>query len=126
MKAKKSVLSLLLCLVLLAGLLPLSALAADWSSGAWHAMWLRSDSNVNVTTEDGRVTVPVRTMILVAIGTLPLILILPLHSALGKLFGIDFDATEDKDGRNGASSEWTPKNEWMPMERPVAGLVEQL
>ena len=38
-------------------------------------------------TEDGRVTVPVRTMILVAIGTVPLILILPLHSALGKLFG---------------------------------------
>ena len=48
-----------------------------------------------------------------------------LREALGKLFGIDFDATEDKDGRNGASSEWTPKNEWMPMERPVAGLVER-
>ena len=48
-----------------------------------------------------------------------------LREALGKLFGIDFDATEDKDGRNGASSEWTPKNEWMPMERHVAGLVER-
>ena len=48
-----------------------------------------------------------------------------LREALGKLFGINFDATEDKDERKGASSEWPPKDEWMPMERPVAGLVER-
>ena len=47
-----------------------------------------------------------------------------LREALGKLFGIDFDATEDKDERKGSSPEWPPKNEWKPMEHPVAGLVE--
>ena len=47
-----------------------------------------------------------------------------LREALGKLFGIDFDATEDKKEQKGDSSEWPPKNEWKPMEHPVAGLVE--
>ena len=47
-----------------------------------------------------------------------------LRDALGKLFGIDFEETDDKDERKGASTEWPPKNEWTPMERPVAGLVE--
>ncbi len=47
-----------------------------------------------------------------------------LREALGKLFGIDFDATEEKKGQKGDSSEWPPKNEWKPMEHPVAGLVE--
>ena len=47
-----------------------------------------------------------------------------LREALGKLFGIDFDATEDKKEQKGDSSEWPPKNEWTPMEHPVAGLVE--
>ena len=47
-----------------------------------------------------------------------------LRDALGKLFGIDFDETDDKDERKDASSEWPPKNEWTPMARPVAGLVE--
>ncbi len=47
-----------------------------------------------------------------------------LREALGKLFGIDFDATEDKDERKDSSPEWPPKNEWTPMEHPVAGLVE--
>ena len=47
-----------------------------------------------------------------------------LKEALGKLFGIDFDATEDKDERRDSSPEWPPKNEWTPMEHPVAGLVE--
>lgn len=47
-----------------------------------------------------------------------------LREALGKLFGIDFDATEDKDERKDFSPEWPPKNEWKPMEHPVAGLVE--
>lgn len=47
-----------------------------------------------------------------------------LREALGKLFGIDFDATEDKKGQKGDSPEWPPKNEWKPMEHPVAGLVE--
>lgn len=47
-----------------------------------------------------------------------------LREALGRLFGIDFDATEDKKGQKGDSSEWPPKNEWTPMEHPVAGLVE--
>ena len=47
-----------------------------------------------------------------------------LREALGKLFGIDFDATEDKKGQKGDSPEWPPKNEWTPMEHPVAGLVE--
>jgi hypothetical protein len=47
-----------------------------------------------------------------------------LREALGKLFGIDFDATEEKKGQKGDSPEWPPKNEWTPMEHPVAGLVE--
>ena len=47
-----------------------------------------------------------------------------LREALGKLFGIDFDATEDKKEQKGDSSEWPPKNEWTPIEHPVAGLVE--
>ena len=47
-----------------------------------------------------------------------------LREALGKLFGIDFDATEDKKKQKGDSPEWPPKNEWTPMEHPVAGLVE--
>ena len=47
-----------------------------------------------------------------------------LREALGKLFGIDFDATEEKKGQKGDSPEWPPKNEWKPMEHPVAGLVE--
>ena len=47
-----------------------------------------------------------------------------LREALGKLFGIDFDAIEDKKEQKGDSSEWPPKNEWTPMEHPVAGLVE--
>ena len=47
-----------------------------------------------------------------------------LREALGKLFGIDFDATEDKKEQKGDSPEWPPKNEWKPMEHPVAGLVE--
>ena len=47
-----------------------------------------------------------------------------LREALGKLFGIDFDATEEKKGQKGDSTEWPPKNEWTPMEHPVAGLVE--
>jgi hypothetical protein len=47
-----------------------------------------------------------------------------LREALGKLFGIDFDATEDKKEQKSDSSEWPPKNEWTPMEHPVAGLVE--
>ena len=47
-----------------------------------------------------------------------------LREALGKLFGINFDATEDKDERKDSSPEWPPKNEWTPMEHPVAGLVE--
>lgn len=47
-----------------------------------------------------------------------------LREALGKLFGIDFDATEDKKEQKGDSPEWPPKNEWTPMEHPVAGLVE--
>ena len=47
-----------------------------------------------------------------------------LREALGKLFGIDFDATEDKDERKDSSPEWPPKNEWTPMEHPVAGLIE--
>ena len=47
-----------------------------------------------------------------------------LREALGKLFGIDFEATEEKKGQKGDSPEWPPKNEWKPMEHPVAGLVE--
>ena len=47
-----------------------------------------------------------------------------LREALGKLFGIDFEATEEKKGQKGDSPEWPPKNEWTPMEHPVAGLVE--
>lgn len=47
-----------------------------------------------------------------------------LREALGKLFGIDFDATEEKKGQKGDSLKWPPKNEWTPMEHPVAGLVE--
>ena len=47
-----------------------------------------------------------------------------LREALGKLVGIDFDATEEKKGQKGDSPEWPPKNEWTPMEHPVAGLVE--
>ena len=47
-----------------------------------------------------------------------------LRGALGKLFGIDFDATEDKKEQKSDSSEWPPKNEWTPMEHPVAGLIE--
>ena len=47
-----------------------------------------------------------------------------LREALGKLFGIDFDATEEKRGQKDSSPEWPPKNEWTPMEHPVAGLVE--
>ena len=47
-----------------------------------------------------------------------------LREALGKLFGIDFDATEDKKEQKSDSSEWPPKNEWTPMEHPVAGLIE--
>ena len=47
-----------------------------------------------------------------------------LREALGKLFGIDFDATEEKKGQKGDSTEWPPKNEWTPMEHPVAGLIE--
>lgn len=47
-----------------------------------------------------------------------------LREALGKLFRIDFDATEEKKGQKGDSLKWPPKNEWTPMEHPVAGLVE--
>ena len=47
-----------------------------------------------------------------------------LRESLGKLFGIDFDATDDKKEQKGDSPVWPPKNEWKPMERPVAGLVE--
>ena len=47
-----------------------------------------------------------------------------LRKALGDLFGIDFDATEEKDEQKGDSSVWPPKNEWKPMKRSVAGLVE--